>query len=81
MEKDQKKVSDDNDLNDDKSELNNESKNQNQTDLDPKEKIKELEDKLTRNLAEMENQRRRFEKEKKRLSNTVDLILQQNLFP
>jgi len=64
MEKDQKKVSDDNDLNDDKSELNNESKNQNQTDLDPKEKIKELEDKLTRNLAEMENQRRRFEKEK-----------------
>ena len=32
--------------------------------LDPKEKIKELEDKLTRNLAEMENQRRRFEKEK-----------------
>ena len=64
MEKDQKKVSDENDLNDDKSELNNESKNQNQTDLDPKEKIKELEDKLTRNLAEMENQRRRFEKEK-----------------
>ena len=64
MEKDQKKVSDDNDLNDDKSELNKESKNQNQTDLDPKEKIKELEDKLTRNLAEMENQRRRFEKEK-----------------
>ena len=64
MEKDQKKVSDDNDLNDDKSELNNESKNQNQIDLDPKEKIKELEDKLTRNLAEMENQRRRFEKEK-----------------
>jgi len=62
MEKDQKKVSDDNDLNDGKSELNNESKNQ--TDLDPKEKIKELEDKLTRNLAEMENQRRRFEKEK-----------------
>ena len=44
MEKDQKKVSDDNDLNDDKSELNNESKNQNQTDLDPKEKIKELVD-------------------------------------
>ena len=30
----------------------------------PEEKIKELEDKLTRTLAEMENQRRRFEKEK-----------------
>ena len=30
----------------------------------PEEKIKELEDKLARTLAEMENQRRRFEKEK-----------------
>ena len=33
-------------------------------DLSPEEKIKELEDKLTRTFAEMENQRRRFEKEK-----------------
>jgi molecular chaperone GrpE len=32
--------------------------------LSPEEKIKELEDKLARTLAEMENQRRRFEKEK-----------------
>jgi len=32
--------------------------------LSPKEKIKELEDKLARTFAEMENQRRRFEKEK-----------------
>tara|TARA_E500000331_G_C17094201_1_gene642419 strand:- start:276 stop:902 length:627 start_codon:yes stop_codon:yes gene_type:complete len=32
--------------------------------LTPEEKIKELEDKLTRTLAEMENQRRRYEKEK-----------------
>ena len=32
--------------------------------LNPEEKIKELEDKLTRSLAEMENQRRRYEKEK-----------------
>jgi molecular chaperone GrpE len=32
--------------------------------LSPEEKIKELEDKLTRTFAEMENQRRRFEKEK-----------------
>ena len=30
----------------------------------PEEKIKELEDKLIRTFAEMENQRRRFEKEK-----------------
>ena len=32
--------------------------------LSPEDKIKELEDKLTRAFAEMENQRRRFEKEK-----------------
>ena len=34
------------------------------TELSPEEKIKELEDKLARTFAEMENQRRRFEKEK-----------------
>ena len=33
-------------------------------DLSPEEKIKDLEDKLSRALAEMENQRRRFEKER-----------------
>ena len=32
--------------------------------LTPEERIKELEDKLARSFAEMENQRRRFEKEK-----------------
>ena len=32
--------------------------------LSPEEKIKELDDKLARTFAEMENQRRRFEKEK-----------------
>ena len=32
--------------------------------LSPEDKIKDLEDKLTRSYAEMENQRRRFEKEK-----------------
>ena len=32
--------------------------------LSPEDKIKELEDKLARAFAEMENQRRRFEKEK-----------------
>jgi molecular chaperone GrpE len=33
-------------------------------DLNPEDKIRELEDKITRTFAEMENQRRRFEKEK-----------------
>ena len=37
---------------------------QNHTEKQPEEKILELEDKLTRSIAEMENQRRRFEKEK-----------------
>ena len=32
--------------------------------MSPEDKIKELEDKLARTFAEMENQRRRFEKEK-----------------
>ena len=32
--------------------------------ISPEEKIKELEDKVTRTFAEMENQRRRFEKER-----------------
>ena len=35
-----------------------------EVELTPEEKIKELEDKLARTFAEMENQRRRFEKEK-----------------
>ena len=35
-----------------------------EVELTPEEKIKELEDKLARTYAEMENQRRRFEKEK-----------------
>ena len=58
MEKEQKQNNDENQLKNEKSQLD-ENK-----DFDPTEKIKELEDKLTRNLAEMENQRRRFEKEK-----------------
>ena len=41
---------------------NNEKVNEVKT--TPEDKIKELEDKLARTLAEMENQRRRFEKEK-----------------
>ena len=42
----------------------NEKNEENKKELSPEEKIKELEDKLTRSLAEMENQRRRYEKEK-----------------
>jgi len=39
-------------------------KNNNENKISPEEKINELEDKLARTLAEMENQRRRYEKEK-----------------
>jgi len=43
---------------------NNSEKIEEIKEITPEEKIKELEDKLTRTFAEMENQRRRFEKEK-----------------
>mgnify|MGYP001187090265 FL=1 len=43
--------------------LENEKKEE-QIEKSPEEKLFEIEDKLTRTLAEMENQRRRFEKEK-----------------
>jgi len=49
------------------SELSNNTEKENQTQTEEKsqeEKILELEDKVTRTFAEMENQRRRFEKEK-----------------
>ena len=51
-------------------ELNNDAhtetseKNEQTKEISPEEKILELEDKLTRTFAEMENQRRRFEKER-----------------
>ena len=74
MEKEQKKDIQNENL---ATEENNQSaQSQNQTDnhnnkkeedkreLTPEEKILELEDKLARTFAEMENQRRRFEKEK-----------------
>ena len=48
-------------LNENKENLENLENNK---ELSPEEKIKELEDKLARTFAEMENQRRRFEKEK-----------------
>ena len=43
---------------------NDEKSKEEKVELTPENKIKELEEKLTRTLAEMENQRRRFEKEK-----------------
>ena len=39
-------------------------KKKEEKEISPDEKIRELEDKLARTFAEMENQRRRFEKEK-----------------
>ena len=42
----------------------NDEKSKEEVELTPEDKIKELEEKLARTLAEMENQRRRFEKEK-----------------
>jgi molecular chaperone GrpE len=49
-----------------KEEVSENSEEQDNTaqEISPEEKIKELEDKLIRTFAEMENQRRRFEKEK-----------------
>ena len=41
-----------------------ESSSKDKQEITPEEKLKELEDKLARTFAEMENQRRRFEKEK-----------------
>jgi len=43
---------------------NSEEQDNNAQEVSPEEKIKELEDKVIRTFAEMENQRRRFEKEK-----------------
>ena len=46
-------------------ELNNEKKESNNIEENVEEKLKVIEDKLLRTLAEVENQRRRFEKERK----------------
>ena len=42
----------------------NNSKNEEKENLSLEDKLKETEDKLTRSYAELENQRRRYEKEK-----------------
>ena len=44
--------------------VENSSNTEKKKEISPEEKIRELEDKLARTFAEMENQRRRFEKEK-----------------
>ena len=49
--------------------VSNDEKDKDQKELTLEEKIKELEDKLARTFAEMENQRRRFEKEKEEALN------------
>ena len=72
MEKEENKTTVDNEdikknLGDDKndeSENSNLNKDDENKEKSPEEKITELEDKLARTFAEMENQRRRFEKEK-----------------
>ena len=62
-EKDQKSLNQDQKT--ENLETNNKEQEQNQEqEKTPEEKILELEDKLARSFAEMENQRRRFEKEK-----------------
>ena len=44
------------------------------------DKLKTTQEKLLRTMAEMENQRRRFEKEIRKLLNLVDLIWLGNLY-
>ena len=48
----------------DQTDDHNKKEEENKKELTPEEKILQLEDKLARTFAEMENQRRRFEKEK-----------------
>ena len=76
MEKDQnsnleknksnEKISNLDDISPEKTQVEEKNKEQSlkEKELSPEEKIKDLEDKVTRALAEMENQRRRYEREK-----------------
>ena len=67
MEKDQNIKTEKNNINQENSEnkkLKDNEEPKDEKTLTPEEKIAELEDKLTRTFAEMENQRRRYEKEK-----------------
>ena len=67
MEKEQNSKTEEKNNNEIKSTPSSEKKEElkeKEVELSPEDKIKELEEKLARTLAEMENQRRRFEKEK-----------------
>ena len=59
-----KQTENNHDLEDKSSEVKIEKKEKENNETLPEEKIKNLEDKLARTLAEMENQRRRFERER-----------------
>ena len=59
-----KQTENNHDLEDKSSEVKVDKKEEENNETLPEEKIKNLEDKLARTLAEMENQRRRFEKER-----------------
>ena len=59
-----KQTENNHDLEDKSSEVKVDKKEEENNKVLPEEKIKNLEDKLARTLAEMENQRRRFEKER-----------------
>ena len=66
MEKEQSTKADEN-INTDSKKIEEKSKEdlkKKEPEVSPEDKIKELEEKIARTLAEMENQRRRFEKEK-----------------
>ena len=52
------------DIVNDKDKSKEDKNEQTEKELTPEDKIKELEDKVVRSYAEMENQRRRYEKEK-----------------
>ena len=69
MDKSENKVEDEKSMNNETSTKKNDNKKE-EKDISlknesPEEKLKEVQDKLLRSIAEMENQRRRFEKEKK----------------
>jgi len=67
MEKEEIKNKEQNNTEDvikDKSEIKNSEEKEEKKQQTPEEKIKDLEDKVTRIYADMENQRRRYEKEK-----------------
>ena len=67
MEKEKIKNKEQNNTDDfikDKSEIKNSEEKEEKKQQTPEEKIKDLEDKVTRIYADMENQRRRYEKEK-----------------